>query len=382
MNLEGRSLLLIGILALALALAAIGLACDDASGQVPTITVEIDDEDEQQTAHSTNVFQDLLTFHGNITLAHPLYVPGKTTVITPVVEFPDGVTPWETNINPPALSFTSQGTQNFTVQLTVPTGLLATDLFRLVFSATTDDLVLVTIVDDDGLVSIAQYYIINRQFSTEPIKVKQGQAVDFNLTLINKGNGADTFSLSISNEDELAFFKVYVFFEQSKRVQPDAEVRISFRVEADDGARVGEFQLNVTIRSDESRTDVDHAEVVNGAEFTIVVQPSIISSIKDYWYVVAIAVVAIAGVGILLKVRSDKAFEKEFKEYEKAQAEKVKGKGKAKGKTMGKAKGTERAASKAKAKAKLGSGASEKATVKPSTKRLETMDDDDAEDDL
>ena len=326
MNVEGRSLLPLGVLALALALTAIGLACDDASGQGPTITVIINDEDEQQTARSTNVFQDLLTFHGNITLAHPLYPFGYTTVITPVVQFQAGVTPWETIFNPPELTFTSQGTQNYTVQLRVPTGLLASSQFQLVFTATTSNLPLAVVTSDSGIVSIAQYYIINRQFSTEPIRVKQGQAVDFNLTLNNKGNGADTFSLSLPNLEELAFYKIEVIFPSSKRVSPDEEVQFSFRLVADADARVGEFQLNITIRSEESREDPDHADVVNGAEFTVVVEPSIISSIKDYWYVVAIAVGVFVGVAILLKVRSNKAFEKEFKEYEKAQAEKAKAK--------------------------------------------------------
>ena len=354
---------------LALALVAIGLACDDASGQIPAITVEINDEDEQQTARSTNVFQDLLTFHGNITLAHPLYPFGKTTVITPVVQFPAGVTPWETNPNPPTLSFTSQGTQNFTVKLTVPTGLLATDLFTLTFTATTGDLLYHTTQPDDGLVSIAQYYKMARQFSTEPIRVKQGQAADFNLSLINTGNGADTFSLSIPNLEELAFYKVDVVFTNSKRVLPDEEVFISFHLEVDSDARVGEFQLNITIRSDESRTDPDHAEVINGAEFTVVVEPSIISSIKNYWYVVVIVVGVFVGVAILLKVRSNKAFEKEYEEYEKAQAAMAKAKRK-------KAKG------KARSKAKTGTGASDKAKTKPSAKRPEALSDDDAEDDL
>jgi hypothetical protein len=389
MNAKGRSLLTLCVVGLALSICVIALACDDASGQIPTITVEINDEDERQTAHSTNVFSDLLTFHGNITLAHPAFIPGTTKVITPVVEFPTGVTPWETIPNPPELTFTSQGTKNYTIKLRVPTGLLATDLFPLTFTAEIEGLVRYDLKNDDGIVSIAQYYIINRQFSTEPVKVKQGQSVDFNLTLINKGNGADTFSLAVTNEEELAFYKVFIFFEQSKRVQPDQEVKIALRLEAADDAKVGELQLNITIRSDESRSDPDHAEVINGAEFTIVIEPSIISSIKDYWYLVAIAVGVVVGVVVVLKVRSDKAFEKEYEEYERAQAEKAKTKTKAKAKSISKAKTKSSSGAKAKRKGggkaapKDGPATASKESGKPPAKRPKVVPDDvDAEDDL
>jgi uncharacterized membrane protein len=212
----------------------------------------------------------------------------------------DGV--WEVNFDPPeGLVYTASMTKNFTAQVTVPEGLPASMLpHLLVFNASTDEILLYTVTTGTANVHIAQFYKISRQYSTEPLRVKQGQSVEFNITLINRGNGADTFTVEVTNEDELNLRKVFVFFDRQKRISAGEEAIVNLRLQTEDDALEGEFQLNVTIRSETSSTDPKHDLVTSGAEWTVVVEPSLTSTIIDLWYYVLGGAVVLVVVAFLL----------------------------------------------------------------------------------
>jgi hypothetical protein len=298
----------ISVLAMALTMGF--LASEDVEAQIPAIDVSLDDGDRDQTARITDGEQDHLTFKGEVTLNRPLWPPGTTVVIEVVIEMPSLSSVWEHNIDPPEMSFASSMTQNFTATVTVPPALGAATFYNLVFNATTEDILFFSNTPDNGVVRIAQYYRISRQFSTEPLRVEQGKSIEFNITLINRGNGDDTFNLEVTNEAELDLVGLIVYFDRSKRIEAGEELLVKLRLEADQEAIEGEYQLNLTIRSEGSSSDPVADLVTSGAEWTIAVDPGLISQIKNYWYLVGIgAGVGVVGVVLLIRRRRKRAAE-------------------------------------------------------------------------
>lgn len=291
-----------GVIVLLALVAVLTLPSDDSLGQIPAIDVSIDDVDRDQTSRVTDVKNEVLTFHGEVTLNKPVWIPGTTVTLELELEMPrsDGV--WEVNFDPPeGLVYTASSTQNFSAQVTVPEGLPASlQPHLLVFNASTSDILFYTVTTGTANVYIAQFYKISRQYSTKPLRVKQGQSVEFNITLINRGNGADTFSVEVTNEDELNLRKVFVFFDRQKRISAGEQAIVRFRLQTEDDALEGEFSLNVTIRSETSSTDPHHDLVTSGAEWTVVVEPSLTSTIIGMWYYVVGGVVVLVVVGFFL----------------------------------------------------------------------------------
>ncbi len=319
----GRSLVLLSLVLLAVALLFIVLAPSGADAQIATIVVDLEDADKVQTAFPTETANDILVFEGCLTLNRPIWPPGTSVVITIEIDFSGVDEDWEFSMDPPTHTFAASESQAFEARVTVPAGLPATvDLGPVLeFAASTPDILVYDDTPDQARVTIAQYYKITRFYSTEPIKITQGEITEFNLTVSNQGNGVDSLSFVITNEAELLFAGLTLTVPSPKRIQPGDEANVNFQMQADEDAVVGQFRINITIKSEGSSTDPNYEQpVTSGADWNVVIEESITTRFLDnivFIVIGVIVVVVVIVVYVMLRRR------KLAREREEAEAEEM-----------------------------------------------------------
>ena len=302
-----RSAAILAMLVFAMSIVAIALSSEEVAAQLPEIKVTILEEDRDQTAHPTDVANDRLTFQGDVALDRTFWPPGSTVTIELELDVSGASPIWEYFFHPDELSFTASSVQNFTTTIVVPENQPAGAFHNLIFNATPTGLVLHNMEPGYGQIVIAQYYKIGRQFSTAPLRVTQGDIIDFNITLANKGNGDDTFLLEVSNEAELLNAGLTVIYERSKHIDSGRDDDVELQLQAADDALVSEFSLNLTIRSEGSAADPDVEDTItSGAEWTVVVDPGLATTLTDNLYIIVPGILAAVGIGIFLILRRRK----------------------------------------------------------------------------
>jgi hypothetical protein len=318
----GRSLALLVLMAAAATLLVLGTAGEGAEAQLPEITVSLEGEDTEQVAFPTETENDLLIFEGCLTFSRPFWPPGTSVVIEMSIEMPDLDEPWQFSIDPPTHTFTASESQAFSARVTVPAGLPATVTIGhpLEFTASTENILIYDVTSDTARVTVAQYYRMSRYFSTEPIKVEQGEVVEFNFTVVNGGNGVDTFVFEVTNEAEMLFAGLTIPPINPRRLVTgeDANIRITMQAAAD--AREGQFKLNLTIRSEGSSQDPNYDNpVTSGIEWNVLVEPSLEQTIWaniEYIILGVVVLIVVAAVLVILRGRRMAAEEEEEEEEE------------------------------------------------------------------
>jgi hypothetical protein len=329
-----RSAAFLALLVFTVTIIAIALSGEDVTAQLTEIKVTILEEDRDQTAHPTDVANDLLTFSGDVALNRAFWPPGSVTIELSLVISGDSLG-WEVFFDPEFHTFTSSAVQNFTAAVVVPEEQPAGAFHNLVFNANATGLLLPTIEPGYAQVEIAQYYKIGRQYSTAPLRVTQGEMVEFNITLANRGNGEDTFLLEVSNEAELLNAGLTVIYERSTHIDPGHEDSVDLRLQAADDALVSEFSLNLTIRSEGSASDPDVEDTVtSGAEWTVVVEEGLTSIIFNNLYIIVpgVAIALVFGIFLIRRRRKRGRLEAEAEDANKPAAYGGKKKKKKKGK--------------------------------------------------
>ncbi len=347
-----RSATFLALLVFAVSFVAIAISGEEVAAQLSEIKVTILEADRDQTAHPTDVANDRLTFQGDVALDR-LYWIGTTVEITLELEMSDVSPIWEAFFHPEVLTYTASSVQNFTATIVVPENQPAGAFHNLLFNVTATGLLFPNIEPGSAQVVIAQYYKIGRQYSTAPLRVTQGDLIDFNITLANRGNGDDTFLLVVSNEAELLNAGLTVIYERSKHIDSGGEEEVDLQLQAASDALVSEFSLNLTIRSEGSAADPDVEDTVkNGAEWTVVVEAGLTTTITDNLYLIVPGIIIVVFIGIFLIMRRRKRTrmedEEEATKRPAASGGKTKGKKKAEMKTGKKRTGKKRAEKKEK----------------------------------
>jgi len=310
-----RSAAILAMLVFAMSIVAIGLSSEDVAAQLPEIKVTIREEDRDQTAHPTDVANDRLTFQGDVALDRAFWPPASTVTIALELDVSGVSAIWEFFFHPEELIYTASAVQNFTATIVVPENLPSGAFHNLLFNATPTGLLLHNMEPGYAQIVIAQYYKIGRQYSTAPLRVTQGDIIDFNITLANKGNGEDTFLLEVSNEAELLNAGLTVIYERSKHIDSGGEDEVDLQLQAADDALVSEFSLNLTIRSEGSTVDPDVEDTVtSGAEWTVVVKAGLATTITDNLYIIVPGIVIAVVIVIFLIMRRRKRVRMEVEE--------------------------------------------------------------------
>ncbi len=328
MGIHRRSTLALALLVLMGALLMVVMTGEGADAQVTEVTVTIAENDRDQTARPTDTEHDILEFRGEIALDKTIWI-GQSVKLTPELLMPNAPSLWEVTFNPTDITYTASGVENFTATVVVPSGLAVTTRpYTLVFNVTTSDLLFYNLNEGFAQVSIAQYYKIGRLYSTLPLKVTQGERIEFNITIINRGNGEDTFLLTVSNLLELSDAGLTVIAPPSSgRVGPGAVDDVKLLLQADDDAILSEFSLNLTITSEESQSDPDHSTVTSFAEWTVVVEAGIGTTItNNLKYIIpgVILVVAVIAFVLFRRKKMREREEREVKEREEGKKKKKK----------------------------------------------------------
>ncbi len=319
-------MLALALLALSATLVMVAMTGEDAAAQVTKVVVTIDENDRDQTAHPTDTNHDVLTFRGEVALDKTFWVLGQTVVLDPNLFIDNAPSPWNVVFAPDDFKFSASGVENFTATLVVPEKLAAAAIYDLVFNVTTTDLIYYELTAGPAHVTIAQYYKIGRLYSTLPLKVTQGERIEFNITLINRGNGEDTFLLLVSNVLELGDAGLTVIYVPSSgRVPPGGEDEVELELLAADDAILSEFSLNLTITSDESKSDPDADTVTSFAEWTIVVEAGIGTTItNNLKYIIPGVILVVVVVAFILfrRKKMRERGEQEDKEREEGKKKK------------------------------------------------------------
>ncbi len=314
-----RSLALFVLLSAAVVLLLLVTTSGGADAQMPEIVVSLEEGLADQVAFPTETENDLLIFEGCLTFNRPFWPPGTSVVIEMSIGMPDVDEPWQVSIDPPEHTFTQSESQAFEARVTVPAGLPATITIGhpLEFTASTDDILIYDVTPDSARVNIAQYYRMTRYFSTKPINIEQGEMVEFNFTVVNEGNGVDTFVFEITNDAELLFAGLTVPPINPKRLVTGEDANIKVTMQADGDARKGQYKLNLTIKSEGSSQDPNYENpVVSGIEWNVVVEPSLEQTIWDnIFYIILGVVVLIVVIGVLVVLHRRKE-EREVEEEE------------------------------------------------------------------
>lgn len=316
-----RSLAFILLLVAAVAFVFLWTLAEDAEAQLPEITIFLNEADRDQVAAPTATVNDQLVFEGCLTFSRPFWPPGSSVVIEMDIEMPDLDTPWTFTFKNPSHTFTASETQSFEATVTVPAGLPATTTVgpSMVFTASTDSIILYDVTEDTARVSIAQYYKMTRFFSTEPLKVKQNEQISFNLTVVNDGNGADTFTFEVTNDAELLFAGLTVPPIKSVRLASGGEANVQVTMQADGDAKQGQFKLNLTIKSEGSSQDPNYDETVtSGVEWNVLVEPSLQQTIWDNLIYIILAIVVVIVVAVVVVLLRRRGFSEEEEEEEEA----------------------------------------------------------------
>jgi len=313
MGAQVRSAAFLALLVFTVTIIAIALSSEEVTAQLTEIKVTILEEDRDQTAHPTDVANDLLTFEGDVAINRAFWPPGSVTIELELEISGDSLG-WEVFFDPEFHTFTSSSVQNFTVAVVVPEKQPAGAFHNLIFNASTTGLLLPNIEPGYAQVVIAQYYKIGRQYSTAPLRVTQGEIIDFNITLANRGNGGDTFLVEVANEAELLNAGLTVIYDPSTYIEAGDDENVDLQLQAADDALVTEFSLNMTIRSEGSSTDPDVEDTVtSGAEWTVVVEEGLTATITRNLYIIvpSIAIVFVIVIFLIMRRRKRSRMEAE-----------------------------------------------------------------------
>jgi hypothetical protein len=131
----------------------------------------------------------------------------------------------------------------------------------------------------------------------------------------------------MTNEAELLFAGLTVTIPSSKRVESGDEVNVRFQMQAASDAPLDQFHANVTIKSEGSSLDPNvDIPVTNSAEWNVLIEASLQSTIWDNLPFIIVGVIVLILVIVLLVIlrKRKRAREEAEAEEEAAKASKKK----------------------------------------------------------
>jgi hypothetical protein len=123
----------------------------------------------------------------------------------------------------------------------------------------------------------------------------------------------------VTNEAELLFMGLTISYPPSKRVLAGLNAEVDLEIVAADDAKETQIQVNLTITSEGSTTDPAlERSVTSGAEWTVVVEPSIASQLRENLPIIIpsliILVVLLVVFVVIRKKKRAKAVEEDLDE--------------------------------------------------------------------
>jgi hypothetical protein len=222
----------------------------DQNPGLPTVSISL--EDTMKTAHVGPGNDCTVEFNGTVTVSMN---PATTVVVSLAAEDTWG----SAAVSPSELTFGSSGMQPFSVTVrarpresTKTTGMVTvTGRWQLNpggISGPANPPEGAT-----GRIEIAQFYIFDMTSTRAFIETSLDSEVEFNLNILNQGNGADIFSISIINMDELNDKDITASLSMvsAEIMEHPAERPIELRVTTPrDSKCIGENAIEVSVTSD------------------------------------------------------------------------------------------------------------------------------------
>lgn len=248
---------LLGLFALALALAAAPAADarPDGPAAPPIVELSVSLTFSPDTANATvtNTLEGVAVLNGNVSV-------GKLGTSMQRVTVTMEATPiqgWELVISPSTMVFIAQYPQEFALSVRVPAKTLVSSKAVEVTATATDGIQTAT-ASTTATVSVRQFFQLSVVTEGGAALVKAGETALFDITIINEGNGKDTFMMDIVDEQHvLDGFDLPKSVEvppgQSATVSVSARTREDFDTGAHGSADV---VLVITSAGAEQRGDV------------------------------------------------------------------------------------------------------------------------------
>jgi hypothetical protein len=120
----------------------------------------------------------------------------------------------------------------------------------------------------------------------------------------------------VGNEAELLFAGLTLIYDTSKLVPMGEVENVKLQLTAAADALEGHFQVNLTIRSDGSSTDPNYEDpVMSSAEWNVLVEPSIGSTIiENIVYIILGVVVLVVIIAVLVVLKKRKRTREEVED--------------------------------------------------------------------
>jgi hypothetical protein len=276
----------------------------------PTLTISTLDPPETHVTVTPDSIGSA-TLHANVTVDKP---PMIGTVMVTL----DGSTStgWPTVVSPQTIPFTSPATVAITITVVVPQATPTTSIGKLVVSGLATYPGGSTTATSSATVLVNQYYRCSIN-ATPKLGIDNPQ--EFKLDVYNRGNGEDTFSLSILAREALSKAGLSVTVETTKTQKIPQDENQTVRVTVSYGASASSGKKDIYVRaSSDGAKNAGNDSAFMDVLVTIDVRPL---SGTSGMSIGIVAVVVIVAVGVTLFVAKKKGklkFGKKAKDAPKA----------------------------------------------------------------
>ncbi len=251
------------------------------------------------------------TLHANVTV-------DKAQVVGTVMVTLDGSTStgWPTVVSPQTIPFTSPATVAITITVVVPQATPSSSIGRLVVNG------LATYPGGSAAATSSATVLVNQYFrcsinATPKLGIDNPQ--EFKLEVYNRGNGDDTFSLSILAREALSKAGLSVALETTKtqKIHQDENQTVRVTVSYGTTASSGKKDFYVRASSDGAKNTGNDSAFMD-ILLTIDVRPLSGTAGMSIGIVAAIIIVAVIVTLFVAKKKGKLRFGKKRKEPEKA----------------------------------------------------------------
>jgi hypothetical protein len=192
-----RPLAVLAIMAIVWLMACMPAGALDPPGALPNpLSISMDTSSQEATV--TIGYGCRVLFTGNVSM-RAVPIPGQVTAVSLEAELD---TYWNVSVEPRAMTFTGQGSQNFTANVSVPAGAPASPTVNLVITARATVAGLSFTQEATATITVRPYFWLQIDTKNLYAEIQPGGRAQFKLQVWNLGNADDSADLSISYERE------------------------------------------------------------------------------------------------------------------------------------------------------------------------------------
>lgn len=223
----------------------------------PFVMLEFDEGEAQQTAEVTPGENAVVIFPGTVTAHMAAGSQVQNIIINLYGSVDQG---WPVTMDPVTIEMDEGGNESFTATVVVPADACCDNpgILQVRASAKSDPgAIYYNIEPINGTILITQYYGFSLESNKSLKDAYTGDEVEFNLNVINDGNGCDMFSASIVNRKEIENLGMasYLSMDKFEIDGKSSETMILLITIPENNYCIGTHSIEVEVRSENEKAD-------------------------------------------------------------------------------------------------------------------------------